>query len=90
QDDFTLEITVNENITAPLNPNDILGQMSIYYDGVLLDTVNLITHDTIELSKLSVFLYEAELFIHTYWKTGMIAVMIVMSFFLIRKKMSGK
>ena len=90
KDDFTLEITVNQNITAPLNPNDVLGQMSIYYDGVLLDTVNLITHDTIELSKLSVFLYEAEIFIQTYWKTGSAAAIILMSLLVIRKKMSGK
>ena len=90
KDDFTLEITVNENITAPLNPNDILGQMSIYYDGVLLDTVNLITHDTIELSKLSVFLHEAEIFIQTYWKTGLVTGIVLISLLMIRKKMSGK
>ena len=90
QDDFTLEITVNEDISAPINPNDILGQMSIYYDGVLLDTVNLITHDTLELSKLSVFLYEAELFIQTYGKTGMISFIVLIALFIIKKKMSGK
>ena len=90
QDDFTVKITVNENITAPLNPNDILGQMSIYYDGVLLDTVNLITHDTIELSKLSVFLHEAEIFIQTYWKTGLVTGIVLISLLMIRKKMSGK
>ena len=90
QDDFTVKIAVNENITAPLNPNDILGQMSIYYDGVLLDTINLITHDTIELSKLSVFLHEAEIFIQTYWKTGLVTGIVLISLLMIRKKMSGK
>lgn len=90
QDDFTVKIAVNENITAPLNPNDILGQMSIYYDGVLLDTVNLITHDTIELSKLSVFLHEAERFIQTYWKTGLVTGIVLISLLMTRKKMSGK
>ena len=90
QDDFTVKIAVNENITAPLNPNDVLGQMSIYYDGVLLDTVNLITHDTIELSKLSVFLHEAEIFIQTYWKTGLVTGIVLISLLMIRKKMSGK
>lgn len=89
QDEFTLEIQLKESIEAPLHPNDILGQMSIYHQGELLDTVNLITHDTIELSKLSVFLYEAEIFIQTYWKTGTV-ILIILVGWIIRKKMSGK
>ena len=90
QDDFTLEVTLNETIEAPLNPNDILGSMKIYHEGVLLDTVNLITHDTIELSKLSVFLYEARLFVQTYWKAGCFGLLILIGLGTIRKRKSGK
>ena len=90
QEDLTVEITLNESIVAPLNPNDVLGQMDIYQHGVLLDTVNLITHDTIELSKLSVFLYDAERFIQTYWKAGCIGLFALTGLLVIRKRKSGK
>ena len=50
--DITQEIVLNENITAPIQKDDILGTVHFYLDNELLDSVNLVAKN--EVKKLSI------------------------------------
>ena len=50
--DITQEIVLNENITAPIQKDDILGTVHFYLDKELLDSVNLVAKN--EVKKLSI------------------------------------
>lgn len=41
-DKITIKTNVDENLTAPVNINDIVGTIDIYYEDILLDTVEAI------------------------------------------------
>ena len=50
--DITQEIVLNENITAPIQKDDILGTVHFYLNNELLDSVNLVAKN--EVKKLSI------------------------------------
>ena len=50
--DITQEIVLNENITAPIQKDDILGTVHFYLDNELLDSENLVAKN--EVKKLSI------------------------------------
>lgn len=51
--DIKEELSLNENITAPINTGDVLGSINYYIDNKLVSSVNLISESTV--SKKSFF-----------------------------------
>ena len=52
------EITINENITAPINKGDILGEVSFYINNKIIETVNLIAeNDVKKMNSINMFEY---------------------------------
>jgi len=66
-DDLNYEILLNEDIRAPIKDGDVLGVAIYSYDGTVLGSVDLITHDDIR-SNVFVFLVDRifEFLSHSY------------------------
>ncbi len=86
KEDLQYEIQLHNQIEAPLQKNDVLGTLSIYYDDELLDSCSLVCHDEIEASKLSIFFHNASLFIENNWKTASACLSVVVMLMLFKKK----
>lgn len=86
KEDLRYEIQLHDQIEAPLQKNDVLGTLSIYYDNEFLDSCSLVCHDEIEASKLSIFLYNASLFIENNWKPTAACLSVLFLLMLFKKK----
>ncbi len=86
EENLELRVELIESIEAPIQKNDVLGTLSIYHDNQLLGTCQLVSHDSMEASELSIFLYNAEIFIQTHWKTGLIISAALVLLLIFKKK----
>ncbi len=85
EEELQYQIDLNEAIEAPLQKNDVLGILYIYYNDELLGSCNLVCHDDVEASELSLFLYNTSVFVETYWKAGLLIGGSLFLFFLFLK-----
>lgn len=87
-DIFTREITVDEDVAAPVRRGDRLGSMKVYYDGDLVDTIPLLASDDVERSPILFFLGEIRRTLHEPWIKwlflGLIAAIVLYVLFVIR------
>ncbi len=52
-DEVTTEITVKENIVAPIEEGDVLGEMKLMYNGEEITTIDLVATSTVERSEVA-------------------------------------
>jgi len=59
--EFTQELVLNENITAPISKGDYLGIMNYYINNELISTVNLVAENNVtKISVTNMFSYISE------------------------------
>lgn len=59
----TTEVQLSDAIEAPVKQGDILGSVSVFLDGELIDTKDVISADSVERDELRYFFHQVKVFI---------------------------
>ena len=86
KENLHLDVKLNESIEAPIEANTVLGTLSIYHEDELLGTCSVVSHDAVEASQLSIFLYHTEIFIQAHWKKGIAGLIAIIFLIILRKR----
>ncbi|MDY3072354.1 MAG: D-alanyl-D-alanine carboxypeptidase family protein [Eubacteriales bacterium] len=75
---FTTSITLAEDVTAPVDRGDVLGTMTVYFDGSPIDTLRLLAAEDVELSQTLYMLQELQRVLHEPWVGWVIAALLLL------------
>ncbi len=88
---ITTEVKLDDSVGAPVEKNQVLGTVSVYYDGELVDTTNLVAVEDIKRNPVKYFFYGITNYIRNHiFVVTIIAVLVLCVVFLMLKSRSSR